>query len=100
MLKPIKQEIKVTENGPYASPYRTFIIGDSLADLPENKDIILNLNDKPGEEAQLLYAEYSVDSSTVIERKMKYGTGMAVRIRPSEHGDEDIPYYNSKTFDD
>ena len=56
--------------------------------------------DNTGDEAQLLYAEYSVDSSTVIERKMKYGTGMAVRIRPSEHGDEDIPYYNSKTFDD
>ncbi|HIW85125.1 MAG TPA: glycoside hydrolase family 97 N-terminal domain-containing protein [Candidatus Eubacterium faecipullorum] len=50
LLKPIEQEVKVTENGPAASPYWTFVIGDSLADLPENKDIILNLNDEPDEE--------------------------------------------------
>lgn len=50
LLKPIEQEVKVTENGPATSPYWTFIIGDSLADLPENKDIILNLNDEPDDE--------------------------------------------------
>lgn len=50
LLKPIQQEVEVTENGPDASPYWTFVVGDSLSDLPENKDIILNLNDKPDEE--------------------------------------------------
>lgn len=49
LLKPVEQEVKVTENGPTASPYWTFVIGDSLEDLPENKDIILNLNDEPDE---------------------------------------------------
>lgn len=50
LLKPIKQEVKVTEDGPTASPYWTFVVGNSLSDLPENKDIILNLNDEPDEE--------------------------------------------------
>lgn len=55
--------------------------------------------DNNGEEAQLLYAAYRVDSNTIIERQMKYGTGIAIRIRPSEDGDELIPDYNSKEFD-
>lgn len=50
LLKPIKQEVTVTKNGPTASPYWTFIVGDSLANLPKSKDIILNLNDSPDEE--------------------------------------------------
>ena len=44
------RQVSVNEEGPYASPYWTFVIGESLSDLPNNKDIILNLNDKPDEE--------------------------------------------------
>lgn len=54
--------------------------------------------DNNGEEAQLLFASYIVDSNTIIERKMKYGTGMAIRIRPIESGDEQIVDYSSKEF--
>ena len=50
LLKPIEQAVEVTENSPTASPYWTFVVGESLSDLPENKDIILNLNDAPDEE--------------------------------------------------
>lgn len=49
-LKPIEETVLVTSNGPTASPYWTFIVGDTLSDLPVNKDIILNLNDAPDED--------------------------------------------------
>lgn len=49
-LKPVEEAVLVTDSGPKTSPYWTFVIGDSLADLPINKDIILNLNDEPDEE--------------------------------------------------
>lgn len=49
-LKPITQEVTVKNDTPVASPYWTFIIGDELKDLPNNKDIILNLNNEPNEE--------------------------------------------------
>ncbi|MDE5994535.1 MAG: glycoside hydrolase family 97 N-terminal domain-containing protein [Oscillospiraceae bacterium] len=49
-LKPIEETVFVTQNEPKTSPYWTFVIGDTLSDLPVNKDIILNLNDEPDEE--------------------------------------------------
>lgn len=42
--------VSVTPEGPAASPYWTFVVGDTLADLPVNKDIIFNLNDEPDED--------------------------------------------------
>lgn len=37
----------VQSSDPSASPWRTFVIGDSLEQLVENSDIVLNLNDPP-----------------------------------------------------
>ena len=42
--------MNVTEEGPEASPYWTFVVGENLAELPVNKEIILNLNDAPDED--------------------------------------------------
>lgn len=56
-LKPDKEAVLVTADGPKASPYWTFVVGDRLADLPINKDIILNLNDEP-DEAKYHYSEW------------------------------------------
>jgi len=42
--------VNVSEGSPDATPWRAFVIGDELLDLPENSDLILNLNDAPDEE--------------------------------------------------
>lgn len=49
-LKPEASTVNVTEEGPEASPYWTFVVGENLAELPVNKEIILNLNDAPDED--------------------------------------------------
>lgn len=56
-LKPSEETVLVTSDGPKATPYWTFVIGDELCDLPLNKDIILNLNDEP-DEAKYHYSEW------------------------------------------
>lgn len=39
--------VKVQSSALSASPWRTFVIGDSLAQLVQNSDLVLNLNDPP-----------------------------------------------------
>lgn len=50
--------------------------------------------DNKTQDAQILYANCKVDSDTVLEQQMKFGTGLAVRIRPIEKGDENLEEYD------
>jgi len=49
--------VVVSENSPSATPWRVFVIGETLAKLPENSDIILNLND-PADEETYKFSEW------------------------------------------
>ncbi len=42
--------IYVDAGSPDVTPWRAFVIGEELLDLPENSDLILNLNEAPDEE--------------------------------------------------
>jgi 2',3'-cyclic-nucleotide 2'-phosphodiesterase (5'-nucleotidase family) len=49
--------VKVKNNSPASTPWRTFVIGETLAELPINSDIILNLN-TPADESLYKFSEW------------------------------------------
>ena len=47
--------VHVAANTEKSSPWRTLVVAEELAQLPENEDIILNLNEPADEELSLIH---------------------------------------------